>query len=79
MFPVMPPVTRSVLCSEFCPVVPGETLIADSYRLGTVALEGMPPGGGVAISGDGVSYLLTLPGTWSLGESVVCHEQNSAS
>jgi hypothetical protein len=77
MSPVMRSITRSV--SKFCPVMPGETLIAGPYSLGTIGLEGVPPSGGVSISSGGFPDLLTLPGTWSLGKGVICREQNSAS
>jgi hypothetical protein len=59
--------------------MPGKTLIADPRSLRTIGLEGVPPGSGVSISGDGFPYLLTLPGTWSLGEAIIRREQNSTS
>ena len=75
---VMGPVRASVMCPESRSVMSAETLIAGPDSLRTIVLQGVAPGGRVSISGDGLSYLLTLHRVWSLGEGVIGHQQKSA-
>src|ERR1700739_1125567 len=56
-----------------------ETLVAGFHGLGTVRLQGMSSGGGIAILSDGQPYELALH--WGrvcggLSEGVTCHQQN---
>lgn len=71
MAAVMGPVRASVMCPVSRAVMSAETLIAGPDSLRTIVLQGVPPGGRVSISGDGLSYLLTLHRVWSLGEGVM--------
>jgi hypothetical protein len=43
-----------------------ETLLAKLYGLGTVILQGVLPGGSIAILSDGLSYLLALRWIWMI-------------
>jgi hypothetical protein len=59
-----------------------ETLVAHLYGLRTVGRQGVSPGGGEAILGCGLSYLLALHRVRLLAvlsERVICREQNEAS
>jgi hypothetical protein len=81
------PVARAVGCvpaMEACAArwLFRETLVAHLYGLRTVGRQGVSPGGGEAILGCGLSYLLALHRVRLLAvlsERVICREQNEAS